>query len=132
MRPSAIKRSSARRPTSRRTGSKHQTTTVSGRSSMITSTRGEAGDLLEARANVLLALVQRLAAILELLLQAPQLLFAGVDTGDFLVEAFVEVFAHGHQLFFGRQHQALARFRCAVLDAPSPHIEDPCSDQHAA
>src|SRR6266496_4670543 len=38
MRPSAIRRSRARRPISRRTGSKQDTTTVSGVSSMMTST----------------------------------------------------------------------------------------------
>src|SRR5213080_4953526 len=38
MRPSVISRSRASRPTSRRTGSKHDTTTVSGVSSMMTST----------------------------------------------------------------------------------------------
>src|SRR5438093_5375837 len=66
--------------------------------------RGQAGDLFEPRADLLLAFAQNAAALLELLLELAQLLFATVDAGDLLVEAIVEVFADRHELFFGRQH----------------------------
>ena len=94
--------------------------------------RGQAGDLFESCADLLLAFVQRTGAVVDLLVELAQLLIAPVDAGELLVEALVEVFADRHELFFGRQHDALTRFRRAVLEAPSPHIEGQCRDEHAA
>ena len=59
-------------------------------------------------------------------------MFAAVHAGKLLIQTFMEVFADGHQFFFGGQHEALARVRRAALDAPAPHVEDHCRDEHAA
>src|SRR5207245_1345940 len=93
---------------------------------------GQARDLLEACPNVLLALRQRAGALLQLLLELAQLLLAAVDAGDLLVEAMVEVFADRHELFFGGQDDPLARLGRAALEAPSPHVEGQCRDEHTA
>ena len=92
----------------------------------------QARHLLEPRADVLLALPEGPGAILKLLIVLAQLLIALVDAGQFLIEAFMEVFADRHELFFGRQHEALALIHRAPLDAPSPHVERQCRDEHAA
>src|SRR5439155_16051097 len=85
---------------------------------------GQARDLFETRADLLLALVERARALLELLLGLAQLLLAVVDAGELLVEAFVEVFADRHQLFFGREDETLAGVGSSTLDAPAPDVED--------
>ena len=94
--------------------------------------RRQARHLLEPRADVVLALRQGASLILELLIVLAQLLIAAVDAGQFLIEAFMEVFADRHELFFGRQHEALALIHRAPLDAPSPHVERQCRNEHAA
>ncbi len=94
--------------------------------------RRQARHLLEPGADVLLALAEGAGALLEPLIELAQLLLSGVDAGEFLVEAFVEVFADRHELFFGRQHETLALVGRPALDAPSPHVEDQCRDEDAA
>ncbi len=93
---------------------------------------GEAGDLLEPRANPLLALVEGAGALLELLIELAQVLLAAVHAGELLVEAFVEVLADRHELFLGGQHEALALVHRATLDAPPPYVEGQCRDEDAA
>src|SRR3989442_6197076 len=86
--------------------------------------RAQAGDLFEARANVLFALGERARAILELLVVPAQLLLAAFNAGELLVEALVEVLADRHELFFGREDKALAGIGRSTLDAPAPDVED--------
>ena len=86
--------------------------------------RSQARDLFETRADLLRALVEAARALLELLLGLAQLPLALVDAGELLVEAFVEVFADRHQLFFGREDETLAGVGSATLDALAPEVED--------
>src|SRR5438105_12674499 len=44
----------------------------------------------------------------------------------------MKILADGHQLFFRRQHHALAGFRCPPLDAPAPEVEGKGRSEHAA
>src|SRR5437588_6186382 len=93
---------------------------------------GQSGDLLEARADLLLPFVETARAILKLLLGPAQLLLAPVDAGELLVEALVEVLADRHELFFGREDEAVAGVGRTALDAPAPDIKDQCREKHAA
>src|SRR5436309_209922 len=94
--------------------------------------RRQAGDLLEPRADRLLALAEVARALLQLLVELVEILLAAVHAGELLVEAFVEVLADRHELFLGGQHEALTLVHRATLDASPPYVEGQCRDEHAA
>src|SRR2546429_631395 len=136
MRPSAINRSSASRPTSRRTGSKQETTTVSGVSSMITSTpvaASKARMFRPSRPTI------RPFISSEGRATAVTVLSAVSDVAPAARDSLVPALARFHQLFFGGEtlplppllERALALSTrgsrrgeaSTALDAPSQHVE---------
>src|SRR5437667_169413 len=153
MRPSVISRSRARRPTSRRTGSKHDTTTVSGVPSMMTSPPVAASNARMFRPSR--PILQRPAALLETastLFQATESLFdhllAPLDLAATARGLLLECLARVHQLFLRREHDTLSGFpeqpfgldrggarrrlrRSALHAAPNQVEQHPCSDASA-
>src|SRR6266550_3180496 len=85
---------------------------------------GQSGHLFEARTDPLFTLVETARTLLELLLGFVEIRLAAVDAGELLVEALMEVLAYRHELFFGREDEALAGVGRTALDAPAPDVED--------
>src|SRR2546425_439054 len=124
MRPSVMSRSRARRPTSRRTGSKHETTTVSGVSSMMTSTPVAASKARmfrpsrpmirpfissegRATADTVLSAVAA-GALLQTAESLLHLLLVPLDVTAPARRLLLEGLARLHQLLLGREDHALS------------------------
>src|SRR5207244_4467334 len=147
MRPSVISRSRARRPTSRRTGSKHDTTTVSGVSSMMTSTPVAASNarmFRPSRPMIRPFISSEGRATADTLLQPAEALLhqllVPLDVAAPARGLFLEDLARLHELFLRREHHALSgfpqqplglrrgrsrrRLRRSALDPPPDQVEE--------